>query len=396
MKRYLIAIFTATAILFSGCGSDDSTNSDVETGAETQETPESDVDVAYTTSVTEIGDFKGYDFRSLLEEDGVYSIVDADGNIGYVSADGEILIEPKYVGAMNYSEGLVFVVDKDDNRYYIDMEDNIVIDNVEGLKFGIGDNFENGYAVVALYDSDNEEVQRNNYVIDKSGNVVLRPTDQDQYFWKIDDNAYAFGPEYLTFNSEKILDTEGNELDSSKFENYNQDNVFYLEESDFYYTVDETTGLYAAYDIDKGEASTEFIYSKFSDEYGDHILGLTSEDKYIFLNKKGETVLDVSSIYPTGIVADVIDNDKIVINFNDGDTVKLIDFEGNLIKDTQFNHISYFVDGLAIVIKGNKYGYCNEELTEVLESNYDLVTFAYEGSGLALKDGVLYNFKLEQ
>ncbi len=397
MKKYLITIIAATTILFSSCSTDETVSNNQEKSAEEEANDSAEHEtVDYTTTVSKIGDFSNYDFRSLLKEEDVFSIVDANGNIGYISTDGEILIEPKYVGAMNYSDGLVFVVDQEDNRYYIDMEENIVIDNVEGLKFGIGDNFENGYAAVALYDSDNEVVQRNNYVIDKSGEIILRPTDQDQYFWKVDDNAYAFGPDYLSFNCEKVLDLEGNELDLSNYENYNQDTIFYLEEADFYYTVDESTGLYAVYDFEKGEAVTDFIYSKFSSDYGKNVLAITPENKYIFLDNTGEIFLDVSAIYPTGIVSDVIDDEKIVVNFNDGNTVKLIDFDGNVIKDTDFTHISYFIDGIAIVIKDDKYGYCNENLTELLDATYDSVTFAYNGSGLVIKDGILYKFELEK
>ncbi len=388
MKRYIVTLVTAAAILFSSCGNE----VDVNSPAKIQENTVND---AFNINIKEIGDFSKYDFRSLLEEDGVFSITDSDGNIGFLSVDGEILVEPKYVGAMNLSDSLVFVVDQLDNRYYIDLEENIVIDNVEGLRLGIGDNFVNGYAVVALYDSDNEVIQNNTCVIDKNGEVILRPTDQNQYFWKIDDNVYAFGTEYNSFNCEKILDLSGNELDISNFENYDNDNIYYLEEQDFYYILDNTTGVYAVYDNVKGESVTDYIYTSFIGDFGKYPVGLTYDNKYIFINNKGETILDLSTLYPTGVVADVLNDEKIVVNFNGDNTVKLIDFDGNLIKDTDFTHISYFIDGLAIVMIGDKYGYCNEDLIEVLEPIYDAVTFAYDGSGLLVKDGILSKFTLE-
>ncbi len=401
MKKYLIVMISVATFIFNSCGNVE--NQNTETGVEAQsetekgEESKSNVEVVdYVTSISDLGDFSNYFFNSLLAEESLFSIKDLNGNVGFINSNGEIVIEPKYLGAMPFSEGLAFVVDQNNERYYIDVDENIVIDNVDGLKLGIGDKFENGNAIVALYDTEGESIQNNNYVIDKSGIAVLRPTGDGQYFWKVDNNAYATGAQYNTFVCDKLVDISGNEIDNSKYENFNQDKIFKLDNLDFYFIVDEATGLYAVYDKEKGKAVTDYIFTQFSDEYGIYPLGQTSDGKYIFVNLKGETILNVSDIYPTGVVADVINEDQVVINFNDGNTVKLIDFEGNLIKDTDFTHISYFIDGLAIIIKKDKYGYCNENLSEVLEAVYDSVTFAYDGSGLIVKDGILYKFQLEE
>ncbi len=218
---------------------------------------------------------------------------------------------------------------------------------------------------------------------------------ENQYYWKVDDNTYALGSQDNTFVCDKLVNISGNELDISKYENYNKDNIFKLKNSNFYYILDESTNLYAVYDIEKSTVVTEYIYTQFSEDYWKYTLGQTSEGKYIFINSQGEIILDVSSIYPTGVIADVINDEFVVVNFFDGNTVKLLDFNGNLIKDTEFTHISFFIDGLALIMRNDKYGYCNENLNEVLDAIYDSVTFAYDGTGLIVKDNVLYKFQIQ-
>ncbi len=144
MKKYLLILITAQVIIFSSCGNEANINTQNENDIALEEDKisenETEVEnVDYVTSIVEIGDFANYSFNSLLANEGLYTIKNSEGNVGFINSEGEIVIEPKYIGAMPFSDGLAFVVDQDNGRYYIDANENIVIDNADGLNLAMGD-----------------------------------------------------------------------------------------------------------------------------------------------------------------------------------------------------------------------------------------------------------------
>lgn len=81
---------------------------------------------------------------------------------GYVNSKQNVVIDPKYKVAGDFSEGLAYVSEDGENYGFIDKEGNLVID----YQFKLAQNFSNGYAMVA-----NEDKKCG--VIDTKGNLVV-------------------------------------------------------------------------------------------------------------------------------------------------------------------------------------------------------------------------------
>lgn len=74
-----------------------------------------------------------------FSEDGLALVQTDDLKYGYIGLDGEFKIEPRYKEAYSFSEGLAFT-----DEGYIDIHGNVVID-----RFSLGKNFSEGYALVS-------------------------------------------------------------------------------------------------------------------------------------------------------------------------------------------------------------------------------------------------------
>lgn len=101
--------------------------------------------------------------------EGLARFTDKDEKWGFVNTKGEIVVEPKYDNAMNFTEGLAFVAMKDSSKTsvgFIDKEGNVVIgmnDSITTYQY-----FKEGLA--AFYDGSGWGF------IDKTGKVVIEAT----------------------------------------------------------------------------------------------------------------------------------------------------------------------------------------------------------------------------
>lgn len=127
---------------------------------------------------------------------------DKNGLYGFKDSYGDIVIEPKYSGAYDSSEGLAVIYEN--GRYgYIDINGNLVIKN----KYYYASPFNNGLAIVDFEDGKSG-------VIDKEGNELFR-TDKYRLFRTI--NNYV----EVGNNDEKMgmgyLDKSGKEVGQIKY-----------------------------------------------------------------------------------------------------------------------------------------------------------------------------------
>ena len=104
------------------------------------------------------------------EEVEIYPFVNEEGLYGYINSSGEVIIEPQYVYANFFSEGLAFVV-IDKEGMYINEKSEVITSG----DYFYGDSFHNGLAVVYYYDiEDNENYDEITTVINEDGKEVLR------------------------------------------------------------------------------------------------------------------------------------------------------------------------------------------------------------------------------
>jgi len=82
------------------------------------------------------------------EWDTLYAF-EQDGLWGYKDAYSNVVIEPRFVRANRFSEGLAFVVDTEEQRGYIDLTGNLVIPLPTGRFASI---FSQGFALIVLND----------------------------------------------------------------------------------------------------------------------------------------------------------------------------------------------------------------------------------------------------
>jgi hypothetical protein len=124
-------------------------------------------------------------------------------------------------------------------------------------------------------------------------------------------------------------------------------------------------GKYGAINVN-GELKLKCNYD-FLDQYHNSLLIARSGNKYGILNENNDT------IFPF-----IFDNQFISCNSETGQgqingKYYLLDFETKTQKETGFDKISYFVEGLAAVKKGENYGFINEEGSMVIDAKYQNV-----------------------
>ena len=106
----------------------------------------------------------GYDEMSRFVNDGLIK-VEKDGLFGYIDYNGNVVVEPQYKDAKDFSDGLAAVM-KDKLYGYIDTKGNLVID----YKYLLAQDFNSGLAHVI---EDYSVMTKEQYFINKEGNKVI-------------------------------------------------------------------------------------------------------------------------------------------------------------------------------------------------------------------------------
>ena len=287
---------------------------------------------------------------------------------GYMNTAGELAINPQFESAGRFFEGLASV--KLNGKYgYIDNTGNFVIN----AQWDYAGAFEDGLAIVG----NGKEDSKYGY-IDKTGNYIVNPQfsyakdfsdglavvkSNDKYGYIGKDGKYAINPQFdyaidfkngmaavLSDNKFGFIDKNGKYVINPQFD-YVDYNMMGFYDPNFYY--------------DMG------------------VIPVRVDSKYGFIDFSGKIVItpQYDSIYPKA--ADIDLQPKTGKEGNYLMPVELnekwgfIDNTGKTIINPQFDSVTYFHNGIAMVILDGKYGFINTDGKYTTNPILDYVEFSY-------------------
>ena len=293
---------------------------------------------------------------------------------GYMNTAGELTINPQFESVGRFSEGLASV--KMNGKYgYIDNTGNFVIN----AQWDYAGAFEDGLAIVG----NGKEDSKYGY-IDKTGNYIVNPQfsyakdfsdglavvkSNDKYGYIGKDGKYVINPQYEYARDFK--------------------NGMAVVSVDYKYGFIDTNGKYIINpqfeDVDYNLMS--FYETNFYDDMG--IIPIRSDNKYGFIDFSGKIVItpQYDSIYPKiKLDSDDYSYDLQPKTGEEGNyliPVKLnekwgfIDNTGKTIINPQFESLTYFHNGVAMVTLDGKFGFINEDGKYTTNPILDYVEFSY-------------------
>jgi hypothetical protein len=207
----------------------------------------------------------------------IINYIDVENQIylyGFINASGKIIVKPQYLEALDFHDGLAWVMNKE-KRGYIDKKGNLVIDY---KAIGFGNSFNEGLAGVTKEDS--------SYVkygfINKNGQVVID--------FKYDDVG-EFKEDYCKVNLYGLfgfIDTSG-KLRIKHAYNFAND----FSESYAFVGIPDTSNKFQHWGIlDKaGNMTVEFKYREVKD-FSEGIATVKLNDKWLFIDPQGNKIID--------------------------------------------------------------------------------------------------------
>lgn len=287
---------------------------------------------------------------------------------GYMNKAGELAINPQFESAGSFFEGLASV--KLNGKYgYIDNTGNFVIN----AQWDYAGAFEDGLAIVG----NGKEDSKYGY-IDKTGNYIVNPQfsyakdfsdglavvkSNDKYGYIGKDGKYAINPQFdyaidfkngmaavLSDNKFGFIDKNGKYVINPQFD-YVDYNMMGFYDPNFYY--------------DMG------------------VIPVRVDSKYGFIDFSGKIVItpQYDSIYPKAADIDLQPktgkegNYLIPVELNE--KWGFIDNTGKTIINPQFDSVTYFHNGIAMVILDGKYGFINTDGKYTTNPILDYVEFSY-------------------
>ncbi len=131
-------------------------------------------------TIDEIMDFSNYTIFENEEKQYLYLVKDQKNNLyGFIDVDGNFIIPPKYYSALNFNNGLACVNDGF-KWLYIDVNDNVVFDNINGKNITKINNFYNNVVPVSINNIEGD------YILNKEGDILLSPNNIPYYYWHTD------------------------------------------------------------------------------------------------------------------------------------------------------------------------------------------------------------------
>lgn len=195
MKKLLVPLlFALIVLLISGCEKKDDSNATVTES--TVNTPSPTVEPTPTVSP--------------VVTDNLYpAFVTVEGNkrYGYINQTGEFIIEPKYIAAAAFSDGVALVTDENESKY-IDTAGKVIFTGTDDIY--ISSSFVNGAAVFSQQDDTSAKYG----YIDTKGNILLEPIYDRADDFNEDGTAFVI----VNGKYEKI-NKSGDILDSSNVNN---------------------------------------------------------------------------------------------------------------------------------------------------------------------------------
>lgn len=299
---------------------------------------------------------------------------------GYINEKAELIIPLQSFIGDAFSEDTVRGMYDLGFYIFLDTAGNPMIESVDGHRITSADIFIDGYAVVELEDLPGS------YVIDKSGEIHLAPTDQQLYYRNLGDGCFQQYNKNDESGTAQIVDINGTPIAADHVV------ILHLGINEGFYTYDELT--YGLWSYEKGEKKTAPIFSQIG-VFADGIAMVVHVDGSVqIIDTDGKCVINLSSEYKNidstalGAFADGL----CALNFSDGSPSVIIDSKGHAIAETRFDSIAGFHEDTAVCQLGGLYGYVNADGKELVKPEYDFATNIAQGVGFLSRDRKVFRF----
>lgn len=320
--------------------------------------------------------------NSYYISDGLYQIADEDGRIGYASLDKGVIIEPQYLLGTYFYDEVCMVADSNNKKMLINTEGDVVLDEIDGKAIEKTYDFYDGLTYVKCVNDPGS------YLIDNSGNILLSPT-ENNYHYKPAGNGLVnvyneYAGEFI-----KVVDTNGEDVAGIYKE------IISIPDENIAFYRDEDTNSYGLLNLETLDEITQPKYSDFFGNIVNETIAVMTNDyeNIILLDTKGKEKINLSEVYENMQMnkIPVFDESGIYgLNFNDGRESILINTDGEIVEETDFDYIDTFYEGKAVVIDNGKYGYIDTKGNVLVEPILEKASNFYNGESLVLKDGELY------
>lgn len=269
--------------------------------------------------------------------------VTKNGKTGYIDDNGNVIIAPRFLGGLNFSEGLA-PVKMAAGWNYIDHESQTVVNG----NYDLATPFSNGLALVQ---------QENDWLfIDKNGRNAFEKTFKDASVF-----ADGLAPVELE-NGWTFIDKSGKIAFDETYES-----AYFFSSGLAPVQRHQKWGL-----IDKeGKTIVDFAYSATKDFAENAIAVLGTDHRWIFIDRHDkplfQTSFDNAKNFSEGLAAVKIDGKWGFVN-NIGETS--IDFK--------YDGAGNFVNGLAPVKIGDVWGFIDKSGNQIIEATYTSADNYYE------------------
>lgn len=323
---------------------------------------------------------------------------------GFINEKGEILIEPQFDNAYFYFSDDVCFATLDGRKGLINKDGVFIIELPDSVAWSY--NFTKGKTTATFNNGSQNILDKNgNFIFDQQYKSIVVDKDEDNVLYYIVqrfDNKWIIANEDGTFIGEPC------------------DSVLHFNQGLCPVKFNGKWG----YMNNNGELTIDTIFDVAKVFSLDGLARVKKDNVDFYINKKGETVISVDEAvtgFDCNRAAVRIDNKLYLIDtkqqqicsidadeiygFNAKDSLATIIRNGKAIKidtmgneklSTSFENIGPFVNGIAAVVKNDKYGIINKSGEVIIPVKYDNIFFPeIEGSErnvivLVNKDGIIY------
>lgn len=294
--------------------------------------------------------------------EGLAAVRNYDGKWGYINTEGKYVIEPKFRMTYGFSSGLAAVRDENDKWGYINTKGEFEIEP----KFSEAEKFVDGIAVVSNGGG--------HYCINTKGEKIeLGLTGWGYEVWPASEGLYVatdYGVGHVPLANINFINSGMAGQLGANIEDYEYPKFGYAD-------LDGNFIIEPKFDI-------AFPFSE-------GIALVKLNDEFMYIDTKGETIFKLPvNIYPTGIDDRANHRqygNKASADFHEGLAAVqdesgdwgYINTRGEYVIMPQFENVSYFSEGLAIVEKNGKYGYIDKNGNYVIEPKFDNAISFHKG-----------------
>ena len=310
--------------------------------------------------------------------------VGVDRRYGFIDSLGNVVVEPQYLNAFIFSEGLAFVIDENKRGTYIDNSGSVVIENVENQNIGFGDIFKSGYATVRTYDNEkNKDIAA---IINKQGEIILS---SDLLVNNLQNDGGGFFEIFSPSNymKRKIIDSAGN-----YFTEDGVTLVFPDKNANGFYTKNhDLLGVFYQGNLH------DPVFKQVTKIYDNVSLVETFDNEVWIVKISDQTHINLSEKYENIDSASLNDitGEKFAINFSDDQKSIILNTEGELVAKTDCDHIYNFENQVAKFLSKNKYGIVDSNGKVILEAQYDYISNIDDGIAVIKSNDKWYILSLQ-